>query len=88
MSKKKSKGKADEVSRRRGNNRPIRLPCAVQVSVPLPVDEAITRACEYLGQAKSQYIRDACIGRLINERFLAPPSNPPQATNINTTEAA
>ena len=79
MSKGKKKGK-------RGNNRPIRLPCEVNVSVPLAVDEAVARACSFLGQGKSQYMRDATMFRLTNERWLAPPA--PETRPANTEQAA
>jgi hypothetical protein len=46
------------------------------VSLTPEIDAGVQRACTYLGSTGSQYMREATLMRLINDRIVLPPSPP------------
>jgi hypothetical protein len=56
--------------------RALRLTCERMVSLTPEIDAGVQRACTYLGSTGSQYMREATLMRLINDRIVLPPSPP------------
>jgi hypothetical protein len=76
MTAKKKTAKAAPPKRRRGNTRPVRLPCPASVSLSPEIEAGIDLAAKYLGHSKSQILRTAATEWLIRNGVMVAPVLP------------